>query len=108
MEALRELMGHAERHWVAGASGVADLNETGGGLLGNSEGKTGGAAHGEVGGLAVDQDCRRIEAEGAKMDADQFDLTEGQSGSRDNVVDTGLGEYLRNGLGARAGHFLSL
>jgi hypothetical protein len=77
MEALRELLGDAERRNAAAAGGVADFNEAGGGALGNAEGETRGAAHEYVCGVAVDEHGGRTEAERAEMYADQFDFAEG-------------------------------
>jgi hypothetical protein len=60
--------------------------------------------------MAVDQDGgqdgRLPVVDKAKMDARQFDLSEGQSGGGHNVVDARLGENLRNGLGVSVGHWL--
>jgi hypothetical protein len=57
-----------------------------------------------VGWVAVDQDGGRAEAERAEMCADQLDFAEGESGGGNDVVDAGLGEDFRDGLGSGAGH----
>ena len=79
-------------HGVAGAGGVADFNEAGGGLCGDAEGEARGAAHEHVGRVAVDQHGGRAEAVGAEMRADQLDFAEGQSSGGDDVVDAGSGK----------------
>jgi hypothetical protein len=38
------------------------------------------------------------------MCADQLDFAEGESGGGNDVVDAGLGEDFRDGLGSGAGH----
>jgi len=50
MESLGELAGDAQGRGVAGACGIADFNEAGGGELGNAEGEALGAAHEDVAG----------------------------------------------------------
>jgi hypothetical protein len=66
-----EQVGYTEGDRVACAGGVADLNEPGGGLLGDAEGEAGGAAHEDLGWVAVDQDCGQnaglLEDERAEM-----------------------------------------
>ena len=72
---------------VAGAGGVADFDQAGGGLFGNAEGQARGAAHEHVGREAVDQDGGQAGAERAEICADQLDFAAGQSGGGDDVVD---------------------
>ena len=87
MQALEELAGDAQGSGVAGAGWVANLDEAGGGLIGNAEGQRAGAAHQQVGGVAVDQNGGQGRANGAEIRAGQLDLASGQSGGGHNVVD---------------------
>ena len=66
MQAVGELAGDAQGRGVAGAGGVANFNEAGGGLLGDAEGEAGGAAHEHMGGVAVDQHGGRAEADAGR------------------------------------------
>jgi hypothetical protein len=107
MEAFAEQVGDAERRNATAAGGVADFNEACGGILGNAKCEACGAAHEYVGGVAVDEDGRRTEAERTEMGADEFDFTEGQRGGRHDVVDARIGEGFSGGLGAGARHILT-
>jgi hypothetical protein len=61
-----------------------------------------------VGGLAVDEDGGRAEAERAEIGAGQLDFSVGESGGGNDGVDARLGENFRGGLGAGAGHDFDL
>ena len=98
VQAFGKPVGDADGREAAAAGGVADFNQAGGGALGNAQGEARGAAHEDVGGLAVDEHGWGTEAERAEMGADEFDLTEGQGGGGNHVVDAGIGEDLRGGL----------
>jgi hypothetical protein len=108
METFRKLVSDAKRCCIAGAGGVSDFNQAGGDLFGHAKGEPCRPAHGDMRRLTVNQDRGRIVAKRSEMNADQFDFAEGQSGGRDNAVNAGLGENLRDGMGARTGHFFSL
>ena len=78
MQPVSQLAGDAQGHGVADAGGGADFNQAGGGFCRNPEGEARGAAHGNMGRLAIDQHSRRTEGVGAEMPPMQLDFAEGQ------------------------------
>jgi hypothetical protein len=98
VEAFGELVGDADGGEAAAAGGVADFYKAGGGMLWNAEGEARGAAHEDVGGLAIDEHGGRAEAERPEVDADELDFAVGQGGGGDHVVNAGIGECFRGGM----------
>ncbi len=91
MQVGGEQVGYAEGDGIAGAGGVADLNEAGGGLLGDAECEAGGAAHEYLGWVAVDQNGGQyaglLDGERAEMVAGELDFAGGQCGGGIDGVD---------------------
>jgi hypothetical protein len=98
MEAFTEQARNAEGCNTAASGRVADFDKAAGGVLRNAEGQARGAAHDDVGGLAVDKDGRRAEAERAEMRADELDFPEGKRGGGTDVVDARIGEDFSGGM----------